>query len=235
MKIGPPGGMAADWYWRGMALPLAYALKRTHPSWVSSTAAKPVMIESLADRRCAAIRPRTVTRVSCTVASASARAATPRATGKDSSIRARFSAGNRAGSSVPASACAASASTPGLRLAVANRTRWYSEEPPLTRALSPSSGKPVASWLGSGPAAYVRAAASAGGIMASSALDSGSTGCPGASSPAASPRASSTGSKTSAGVKAVPLVAGRPWMMLSVIVTVWTDPPNRVRTGPRMQ
>ena len=194
------------------------------------------MIESLADRRCAAIRPRTVTRVSCTAASATARAAAPRATGKDSSIRARFSAGSRAAGSVPASACAASASTPGLGLTVANRAGWYSEEPPLTRALSPSSGKPVASWLGSGPAAYVsRAAASAGGIMASSAADSGSTGCPEASSPAASPRASSTGSKTSAAVKAVPLVARRPWTMLSVIVSVSTAPPNRVRTGPRTQ
>ena len=47
--------------------------------------------------------------------------------------------------------------------------------------------------------------------------------------------ASSDGSKTSAAVKAVPVVAGRPWTMLSVIVSVSTAPPKRVRTGPRMQ
>ena len=111
------------------------------------------MIESVADRRCAAIRPSTVTRVSWTVASATARAAAPRATGKDSSIRARFSAGRRAGSSVPAAACAASASTLALRLTVANSPGWYSEEDALTSALSPPSGRPAVWRLGGEPAA----------------------------------------------------------------------------------
>src|SRR5580693_8196309 len=138
------------------------------PSCVSSTLAKPVMMVSLAVRRCTARAPSTLTRDSVTVALLTAIAASPSATGKAASSRPRLRVTEAELGGDDTSLVRASRS--GLSGTMAKRVGSHSDGP-VTKLFKPST---TAGGTDAGDRYVCTAARAGAGRAASSACDSGS-------------------------------------------------------------